>query len=441
MPRLIDRFSTLISFGLSLETQPGDAFQRRQQALRLLDEARGQAEAAGYPAATVESAVFAMVAWLDEMLARSNKAAGAGSSSEAYEPLQQQLFNSRNAHTEFFHHLSALSPSEDELREVYWHALALGFAGQYYFEAGDQGELGKLKDLHGRQLANPPLALPELVREHITPQPYAVADPPLPGNPLARERAVLSGGALLALLLPVLLLVWLSLAGPREAPPALARRVNDQLQRYACADLAARVEADGSMRVQGFVSRREDMESVRREVASIPGVRSPQFQLGLRIWPHCEVYAILKPYQARNRDKGYGLRVRAPSAVEGRLREGDTVVLRLTQASFEGNVWVDYYTADGSVLHFQAGRGQLRLPADAQIELGRDIPASWLVSPPFGTVLIAAIASPAPFSETADRPPFELASAYLLRLREMLATNRGADRLVADLLFLETAER
>ena len=440
MPRLIDCFSTLISFGLALETRPGDALPRQQQALRLLDEARAQAEAAGYAAATIESAVFAMVAWLDERLARSSKA-GTGSSSEAYEPLQQQLFNSRNAHTEFFHHLSALSPAQDELREVYWHALALGFAGQYYFETGDQGELGKLKDLHGRQLAIAPLDLPELVREHITPQPYAVADPPLPGNPLARERAVLSGGALLALLLPVLVLVWLSLAGPREAPPALAQRVNDQLQRYACADLAARVEADGSMRVQGFVSRQEDMESVRRDVASIPGVRSPQFQLGLRIWPHCEVYAILKPYQTRNRDKGYGLRVRAPTAVEGRLREGDTVVLRLTQASFDANVWVDYYTADGSVLHFQAGRSQLRLPADAQIELGRDIPASWLVSPPFGTVLIAAIASPAPFSETADRPPFELASAYLLRLREMLAANRGADRLVADLLFLETAER
>ena len=136
-----------------------------------------------------------------------------------------------------------------------------------------------------------------------------------------------------------------------------------------------------------------------------------------------------------------GLRLVAPTAVEGRLREGDAVLLRLTQASFDANIWVDYYTADGSVLHFQAGRGQMRLAAGAQIELGEDIPASWLVSPPFGTVMVAAMASPAPFPEAADRPPFELASAYLLRLREMLAANRGADRLVADFLFLETVER
>ena len=436
MTRLLDCFSRLINLGLRADNAFGPTSTLRQQVLGLLIDARIRASEAGYPSSTIESAVFAMVAWMDEVLTRRSTAAG-----EAYEPLQLQLFNSRNAHTEFFHHLSALQPQDDELREVYWNAMALGFAGQYYFETDDAGELSKLKALHGRQLANPPLDLPELAHEHITPQPYAVADPPLPGNPLARERAVLWGGGVLALLLPVLLLVWMSLMAPRETPLPLAQRIDEQLQRYACSDLSSQVDANGQVTVRGFVSKQEDIDAVRREVGTIPGVRSPQFRLALRIWPHCEVYAILKPYQARNREKSYGLRIRAPTAVEGRLREGDTVVLRLTQASFDANIWVDYYTADGSVLHFQAGQGQLRLPADAQIDVGRDIPASWLVSPPFGTVMVVAIASPSPFSETADRPPFELASAYLLRLREMLAANRGADRLVADILFLETVER
>lgn len=435
MTRLLDCFSALISLGLGVGAT-GSTASLRQKALRALDETRRQAAQAGYPPTTVESAVFAMVAWIDERLARR-----ASASSEAYEPLQLELFNSRNAHTEFFHHLSALQPQDDELREVYWNALALGFAGQYYFEEGDAGELGKLKALHGRQLANPPLALDALARERITPQPYATPDPPQLRSPLTRERAVLWSGGVLVLLLPVLLLAWMSLLGPREAPPLLAQRVDEQLQRYACSDLSARVEADGRVTVRGFVSKHEDADAVRRDIGAIPGVRNAQFQLGMRVWPHCEVYAILKPYQMRNRDKEYGLRIRAPSASEGRLREGDPVVLRLQQANFDANIWVDYYTADGSVLHFQAGRGQLRVPADAQVEVGRDIPASWLVSPPFGTVMVAAIASPAPFSETADRPPFELASAYLLRLREMLAANRGAERLVADFIFLETVER
>lgn len=436
MTRLLDCFSPLISLGLRADAAAGPTVLLRQQVLGLLIDARIRAGEAGYPLATVESAVFAMVAWMDELLTRRAAAAG-----EPYEPLQHQLFNSRNAHTEFFHHLSALQPQDDELREVYWNAMALGFAGQYYFETGDAGELAKLKALHGRQLANPPLDLSELAHEHVTPQPYAVGDPPVPANPLARERTVLWGGGALALLLPVLLVAWMNLPVPRETPLPLAQHIDEQLQRHACSDLSAQVGADGQVTVHGFVSKPEDIDAVRKEVSAMPGVRSPHFQLGLRIWPHCEVFAILKPYQARNRDKGYGLRIRAPTAVEGRLREGDAVTLRLVQASFDANLWVDYYTADGSVLHFQAGRGQLRLPADAQIDLGRDIPASWLVSPPFGTVMVTAIASPAPFSETADRPPFELASAYLLRLREMLAANRGADRLVADILFLETVER
>ncbi|REM67806.1 type IV / vi secretion system, dotu, partial [Mycobacterium tuberculosis] len=72
------------------------------------------------------SAAFAMVAWIDEILARHPDAATAAGT---VAPLQVQLFNSNNAHSEFFHHLSALGASDDAVREVYWHALSLGFKG------------------------------------------------------------------------------------------------------------------------------------------------------------------------------------------------------------------------------------------------------------------------------------------------------------------------
>ncbi|MDM0117215.1 DotU family type IV/VI secretion system protein [Variovorax sp. J22R133] len=443
MTRLLDFFSPLIVFGLELDaaTAAGQVRARtadnHKQALALIEQARAAAAAAGYGSKPIESASFAMVAWLDEVLARHNALHG----DDDAEPLQQQLFNSRNAHSEFFHHLSALQARDDELREVYWHALALGFAGQYYFETGDQGELGKLKDLHGQQLQNTPLSFSNLERERITPQPYTVADPPLPRDPLHRERTMLRLGGALAALVPVLCLVWLTLATPRDAPSPMAQRIDHQLQSYACADLTTRVNSEGTLQVRGFVSRPEDIERVRREVAALPGVGAPQFDLGVRIWPHCEVVSILKPYQVRNRDKHFGLRVAVPSARDGQLREGDKVTLQLTNADFDGYIWVDYYTADGSVLHFFAGRGQARLGAREQIELGTDTPASWLVAPPFGTVMVTALASPAPFGDTTDRPPFEQASAYLLRLREMLGNNRAADRVAADYVFLQTVSR
>ena len=439
MARLFDCFSAFVSFGLALdasiaagraEPSRGDA---RQEAHRLLDAAR--ALAAGKPPAQIESAAFAMVAWIDEILARHPAGIGAV-------PLQVELFASNNAASEFFHHLSALGPQDDELREVYWHALVLGFKGQYYFESGERGELGKLKALHGRQLRLQPLALGSLAQDRITPQPYGVPDPPGPHDTRRRDRALLRASGALALLLPlVYLLWWMAAAGPPAHEPALAQRIEQHLQDYACADLSASADDDGHLRVSGFVSLPADLARIEREVAAMPGVRSTRFDVALRAWPHCEVFAILKPYQQRNRDKAFGLDVQSPTARDGRLREGDAVRVELTAPGHDSYVWVDYYTADGAVMHLNPGGTTPRLRAGERLELGRDIPSSWLVSPPFGNVMITVLSSPSPFPETADRPPFELASAYLLRLREALAANRGGQRLIADFVVLETAAR
>jgi type IV/VI secretion system ImpK/VasF family protein len=446
MARLFDRFSALVSFGLALDAavaagEPTAAHtfthaDAQQRARELLDAARADADAAGTPPAQVESAAFAMVAWIDEILARHPGANGSA-------PLQVQLFNSNNAHSELFHHLSALGTGEadDEVREVYWHALALGFKGQYYFEDGDQGELGKLKDLHGRQLRLRPLPADSLAQDHITPQPYGVADPRGPNDTRRRDRTLLRSSAALALALPLLYLLWLWSTGPPAVATGLAQRIEQHLQGFACADLSATVGPDGRTRVSGFVSQPGDLPRVANEVSAMPGVQAPRFDIGLRVWPHCEVFAILKPYQARNIEKAYGLDVDAPSAVDGKLREGDTVRVQVVAPRHDSYIWVDYYTVDGSVMHLNPGHAPLQLRAGQTLELGRDIPSSWLVSPPFGSVLVTVLSAPMPFTETSDRPPFELASAYLLRLREALAASKNSERLIADFVFLETVPR
>ena len=441
MARLIDCFSRLISFGLGLDAsiaahraEPG-CEAARQRALDLLEEARGAARALGRSATQLESARFAMVAWIDEILAR-HPGCAAGTA-----PLQMQLFNSSNARTEFFHHLSALQPGDDEVREVYWHALALGFKGQYYFEIGDSGELGKLKALHGEQLALRPARLDHAAQERLTPQPYGVPDPPGPRDPQWRERILLRAGGALALLIPLASVLWFVLAGPDEQPPTLAQRVDRQLQTVACADLSATVAPDGATQVHGFVSQPDEIARVQREVRAVPGVSAARFDLQLRIWPHCEVLALLKPYQARNREMATGLAIATPTAPNGRIREGDRVLIEVTNARREGYLWVDYYTADGAVMHLNAGAVQPLLRAGETIELGRDIPSSWLAAPPFGTVLVTALSSPVPFDAAAGRPPFELASAYLQRLRESLGAGEFGARVVAEVVFLETVPR
>lgn len=152
MARLIDRFSALSAFGLELGTAmaaghvPASLGRVQERALLLLDAARADALAAGTAPAQVEAACFAMVAWIDELITRAPGWNGSRPT------LQAQLFNSDNAQSEFFHHLAGLTARDNEVREVYLDVLEKGFKGQYYFEAGDGGELGKLKRLHGLQL-------------------------------------------------------------------------------------------------------------------------------------------------------------------------------------------------------------------------------------------------------------------------------------------------
>ena len=439
MARLLDGFTALFSFGLELDAslaagrvaRPAGA--ARREALALLEAARSKAAAQGHDATRVESASFAVAAWFDEILARLPGADEATS-------LQLALFNSSNAHSEFFHHLAALGADDDAVREVYWYALANGFKGQYYFETGDDGELEKLKTLHGLQLHTAPLDLETLADERLTPQPYGLPDPPGPRRPLRRERALVRAGGALALLVPCVFLMVLLLRGTPPVSAPSAQRLERQLRSYACAELSA-AAVEGRTRVSGFVATPDDLARVQREVSALPELRAPVFDLRIRAWPHCEVAAILQRHQARNREEKAGLRVQAPSARDGRLREGDAVRLQVDGPAYDSHLRVDYYTSEGAVMHLTPDADRARLAAGQSIALGHDMPSSWLVSPPFGTVLVAALASPAPFADTVGRPPFELASAYLAHLRESLAANAGGDRLVADLLFLETVAR
>jgi type IV/VI secretion system ImpK/VasF family protein len=441
MARVFDCFSALFPFGLQLDAsltarqvdRTPEEIQRR--ALSLLEEARASARAAGVPAEWIESSSFALIAWIDEIIARHSDWA------QAIVPLQMQLFNSTNAPSEFFHHLAALQPEEAEVREVYWHVLVFGFKGQYYFETGKTGELAKLKELHAQQLPVRPLDPDALADDPITPEPYGTPDPPGPRRPERRTRALLRMGGALALLAPMLAWLWLMLAGPRESPPTLAQRVEQRLQGYACADLTATAAADGSLRVQGFVSLPEDMARVEREVRAEPGVTSANFDMSLRQWPHCEVVAMLKPYRARNREQRRGLKIVALTAQAGKLREGDPVLMQITNADRDGYLRVDYYTADGSVMHLRGGRDAAGVRGGEVIEIGGDIPSSWLVNPPFGTVMLTVMSSPTSFGDVTERPPFELASAYLGRLRESLAAKESSDQLTADYIFLDTVER
>jgi len=243
---------------------------------------------------------------------------------------------------------------------------------------------------------------------------------------------------MLALMLTSAAILW-RLWSCSIAPRAdLAARIDLALQSRACADLTAYLDVEGKVKVSGFVASPDDMVRIKQDILGLPGVRVADFDLQLRVWPHCEVVALLQPYRQRNREAGTPMRLTVPSAREGRLREGDTVVVQVERARDTDAIQVDCYLVNGAVMHLVSA---VATADGKRLELGRDMPSSWLTSPPFGEMLITAVSSTTHLRETADRPPFEMASTYLLRLRQALAASDGSDRLRADYLFVETVSR
>ncbi|MEO8777042.1 MAG: DotU family type IV/VI secretion system protein [Rhodanobacter sp.] len=444
MSRLLAFFTPLLSFGLAVDEQiaggnpPGSVEEVYARARSVTEQARSAALAAGKPAAAVESAAFAVVAWFDEIITRNPSWWSQAS------PLQVSLFNTNNAGNEFFEHLSNLRGGDEEVREVYYHVLLLGFVGQYYYETGDQGELGKVKELNSRQLPLSPAPLHTLREEQITPQPYQMKDPPGPRYPRQWDALLMKVGAAVALLIPLTYLVWFFLSPARVTGPSVQQLVDQEIAGYTCADLTGTVDANGALAMHGYVSKPVDLERLRNDVGAIKGVTSSSYQVKLLIWPHCEVVKLLTPYRQRNLDRHDGLAVTPTTGHSDRFVKDEKMIVRLTQANHDGYLYVDYYTVEGEVIHLLPNQlephsGE-RIPASQQIDVGQSGVAGggWItIDAPFGQELITVVASPTPIYP-GMRKPIEPAKDYLPLLKQAIDANRSNDKFLADFMTIQT---
>jgi type IV/VI secretion system ImpK/VasF family protein len=444
MARMLDYFIPLFSFGLAIDEQivggvvKGSIDEVYTRARSLIEQGRAGALAAGNPTQAVESAAFAAVAWFDEIITRNPSWWSQAS------PLQVSLFNTNNAGNEFFEHLSNLKGGDDEVREVYYHALLLGFVGQYYFETGDHGDLGKIKELNSRQLPVAPAPLHTLREEQITPQPYLMKDPAGPRYPKQWDALLMKVGAAVALLIPLVYLVWFFLSPARVAGPTVQQLVDQKIAGYTCADLTGTVDKDGVTAVKGYVSRPTDMERLRNDIGAIHGVKTTSYQVKILIWPHCEVVKMLSSYRQRNVDRHNGLAVTPTTGHSDRFIKDESVIVKLTQANHDGYLFVDYYTVEGEVIHLfpnsrEPHSGQV-IAASQQIDVGQSgvQGGGWItVDAPFGQELITVVASAKPIY-SGLRPDSEPAKTYLPLLKQALEANRTDDKSVADFMTIQT---
>ena len=115
-----------------------------------------------------------------------------------------------------------------------------------------------------------------------------------------------------------------------------------------------------------------------------------------------------------------------------RYLQGDPLVLDLVAPDYPAYVYVDYFDADGNVIHLSPNaqaplrattpKQQLQIGARVQGEPGLMV----IIGPPYGQEIAVAFAASAPLYQE-ERPLVEPADAYLAWLKDQVAQARATD--------------
>ena len=133
-PRLADLCSEVFAFafGLRASKDPGSAADVKQKISNIFSEFETKARSSGFKPESIQTAKYAMVAFIDESVLSSKfpmKDEWAGS------PLQLEYFNDFAAGEEFYNKLKQVRASADsdkrDLLQVYFLCLTHGFKGMY----------------------------------------------------------------------------------------------------------------------------------------------------------------------------------------------------------------------------------------------------------------------------------------------------------------------
>lgn len=115
---------------------------------RLVQDSAQKMAVAGIDPRSYDDARFALCAWIDETVMNSPWQHRAAWQRVL---LQSEYYNTVNAGAEFYDRLNQLHPEQNDVREIYYLCLGLGFAGRYSME-GDEFLRDQLKKSNLRSL-------------------------------------------------------------------------------------------------------------------------------------------------------------------------------------------------------------------------------------------------------------------------------------------------
>jgi type VI secretion system protein ImpK len=142
--------------------------QVRARILQLLSESQGRS--VDFPPEDYEQARFAICAWIDEAVMNSlwNER-----TAWQREPLQLKFYQTTNAGELFFERLNILAAHQNDVREVYYLCLAMGFKGRYG-NVEDGFLLDQLKSSNLKVLTGASIGVPSLKKAELFPEAYPV---------------------------------------------------------------------------------------------------------------------------------------------------------------------------------------------------------------------------------------------------------------------------
>ena len=314
--------------------------------------------------------------------------------------------------------------------------------------AGEQAQGKKQADAWGKPKEEPKIAV-------VTPRPVPLPSelpnvqpplPPAPGVAPARPGALPPGFPKSLANLP-----WIpnlpklglppipgqpsqpppnfSPAGVQVPPPSGQPPEPDMieiLKRIDCAWLRKTVNAQGRPVISGTVPDEGERAKLLRISNSITAESRPEVHVNIVPPPLCRSLLEFNAMRTSSLTAD-GLEARLLSGSE--LREGDPIRIEVKAGNLPLNVRIDYFSLSGEVLHMlPTGAAPIaRLPAGASRTFqSGGAGKEWLAGgAPFGTELIAVIATPNPL-DLDKRPEVERASDYLRALEKALQRSRNS---------------
>lgn len=185
-----------------------------------------------------EKAKYALVVTADELLINAN---WAYSAQWEYEILEYDFFKTRIAGDKFFEEIEDMSESDDQLADVYYQCLALGFVGRY---KDDAEELRRLK----RRLYR---MLPGRISEdekRITPDAYYVAE----GTP-DTYKPLVNFGRILIVCLMLMAFIGVAYAVTKRSIPGSIRGLAQEMREGVKQTDSSRVRVQSEKKEEPLV--------------------------------------------------------------------------------------------------------------------------------------------------------------------------------------------